>query len=92
MSNPRHERWNTAAIVLGALCLLVISVTEATGLATPTMRNVLLLGLVVAGTVMWLVQSAKHCPHCGQRVGLGLRLLKPYQCRNCGGDIREEPK
>ena len=42
-----------------------------------------------SGTVMWVVQARKLCPHCGKRFGFGLYFLKPYQCRNCGQDVPE---
>ena len=92
MSQQRDEMWNTAAIILGAVCLLFIALSEALGLTIPIVRNVLIAGFVLAGTIMWIVHSRKICPHCGTKVGLHFRILKSYECRNCGGDIREEPK
>lgn len=91
MENPNHERWNNIAIALGAVCLLLIAVSEAVGFATTQMRNVLIVGLLVAGTIMWVIQAQKLCPHCGKKFGFSLRILKSYECRNCGRDIREEP-
>ncbi len=89
MSNPRHEQWNNIAIGIGAVCLLLIAVSEAIGFATPSMRHVLVGGVFVSGTIMWIVQSRKNCPHCGKKFGLTLRLLRPYDCKKCGRDIRE---
>jgi len=86
--NPQLERWNNLAFGLGALCLLFIAFTEALGLSTATLRNVLIGGVFVAGTIMWLVQARKHCPHCGQMFGYHFRILRGNQCRKCGGDIR----
>lgn len=88
MSDTRHETWNNLAFGLGAVCLLIIAMTEALGLSTPMLRNILIGGMIVSGTAMWLIQARTHCPHCGKMFGYHFRILRANRCRNCGGDVR----
>ena len=78
----------TFAIIAGAVCLLGLAFAETFGLTGPSVRYAMLGGVVGAGTIMWVIQARKICPHCGEMFGFSLRFLKPYECRNCGGDIR----
>lgn len=88
MTDKQGEKLTTIAIIFGAICLMGLAFAETFGLTGPSVRYAMLAGVVGAGTIMWVVQARKHCPHCGEIFGFSLRLLKPYECRKCGGDIR----
>ncbi len=88
MTDKQGELANTIAILVGAVCLLGLAFAETFGLTSPSVRYALLGGVVGAGTIMWVVQARKTCPNCGEVFGFSLRLLKPYECRRCGSDIR----
>lgn len=88
-SGTTEERWTNIAIAISAVCLMVVAVAEAIGFHSTELRYAMLAGIIVSGTIVWIIQARKVCPHCGKRFGFSFRIFKTYQCRNCGGDIRE---
>jgi hypothetical protein len=86
--NPQpHHKWSSAAFGLAGLCLAALVLASVFDFATPALSRVLMAGIVISGTIAWVVQARQKCPHCGEPYGYGVRIVKAHLCRKCGGDF-----
>lgn len=83
----RWQRWVSRAYVFAGLCLGALALVEAFDIATPTMRLILMLGIVAAGTAAWVMQAQRICPNCGAPYGYAIRIVNPNICRKCGAEF-----
>lgn len=83
----RYQKWVSRVYGLAALCLLVLALGEAFGFATPLLRTVTMVGIVLAGTAAWVMQAKRVCPNCGELYGYAIRIVNANICRKCGADF-----
>ena len=83
----RRAAWNDRLVGAALVCLVALIVTEALSLSIFWLRAVLMIGLAVAGTGVWILQARRACPKCGTPCGYQLRLLKANLCRRCGAEF-----
>ena len=86
-SDARYEMWVTRAYGFAAFCLAALAVVEITGNATPFVRTLLMLGIVLAGTASWVLQAKRKCPQCGVLYGYHFRIVNANKCHKCGADF-----
>ena len=88
-SDARYQRWVTRAYGFAAFCLAALAFVEITSTSTPFVRTLLMLGIVLAGTVAWVMQAKRKCPQCGVLYGYHFRIMNANKCRKCGAEFPE---
>lgn len=83
----RYQKWVSRAYGFAALCLLVLAIVEVTNTATPLVRTLLMIGIVLAGTLAWVMQAKCVCPECGEPYGYHFRIVNANVCRKCGAEF-----
>lgn len=81
------EKFAEPLLWLAMVCIGGLIFVEIFQLSTPGIRATLLLGMLISGGVYYVGQARRACPHCGKTIGYRINLLKPQQCRNCGGKL-----
>ena len=84
--SARFQRWVSWAYSFAAACLFALALAEFTNYATPQIRLLLMLGIMIAGTVAWVMEAKRKCPNCGQLYGYHFRLVRSNICRKCGAE------
>lgn len=87
---PEHLRWQkwiSRAYAFAAACLGALALVEVVGAATPLVRTLLMIGIVLAGTAAWVMQAQRKCPQCGEQYGYHFRFVRANICRKCGAEF-----
>jgi uncharacterized protein (DUF983 family) len=83
----RWQKWISRAYAFAAACLGALAIIEATDTATPLLRTILMIGIVLAGTAAWAMQAQRKCPQCGAQYGYHFRFMRANICRKCGAEF-----
>jgi hypothetical protein len=81
------QKWISRAYGFAGLCLGLLALAEAFGFASTILRSVTMIGIVLAGTGAWIMQSKRTCPNCGSLYGYAIRIVNANLCRKCGADF-----
>lgn len=90
MNEYASRKWNSTAFAIAAICLLVLALMQVTGLESPAVTVVLIIGILFSGTIALVVQARQPCPECGTTYGYRLRLGTVDRCRTCGHEFGKE--
>lgn len=88
MDRQASQKWTSYATGLAVVCLLGLALTLVFGLATPQVRTILMVGILVSGTIALVGQARQKCPHCGEPYGYRFKVVNTHLCPKCGEDTR----
>lgn len=82
-----YQKWVSRIYGFAAFCLAALAIVEVTGIATPFIQTLLMLGIAGAGTIAWVLQAKRACPNCGVLYGYHFRIVKANMCHKCGAEF-----
>lgn len=72
---------------LAALCLAGLAAITVLRIDSAAARNVLMLGVAIAGTGAMILHARRRCPGCGEPYGYRFRITKANTCLKCGAEF-----